>query len=62
MLLAPSRWVAAQVRRESALCALIGAGCALAVIVFAPPAQDLAAHVYRASLVRHGVLLWDNYW
>lgn len=54
--------MAARVRREPALCALIGAGCGLAVIVFAPPAQDLAAHVYRASLVRHGVLLWDNYW
>ena len=32
------------------------------MILFAPPAQDLAAHVYRASLVSHGVLLWDNYW
>ena len=42
--------------------ALIGAACALAVLLFAPPAQDLAAHVYRASLVSHGVLLWDNYW
>ena len=42
--------------------ALIGAACALAVILFAPPSQDLAAHVYRASLVSHGVLLWDNYW
>jgi hypothetical protein len=42
--------------------ALIGAACALLVILFAPPAQDLAAHVYRASLVSHGVLLWDNYW
>jgi hypothetical protein len=42
--------------------ALIGAVCALGVLLFAPPAQDLAAHVYRASLVSHGVLLWDNYW
>ena len=32
------------------------------MILFAPPSQDLAAHVYRASLVSHGVLLWDNYW
>jgi hypothetical protein len=48
--------------REALLCALIGGACALAVALFAPPAQDLAAHVYRASLVSHGVLLWDNYW
>ncbi|HET6175263.1 MAG TPA: hypothetical protein VFD90_21845 [Gaiellales bacterium] len=48
--------------REPLLCAAIGAACALAVLVFAPPAQDLAAHVYRASLVSHGVFLWDNYW
>ena len=48
--------------REPALVAAIGALCATAVVALAPPAQDLAAHVYRASLVRHGVLLWDNYW
>ena len=48
--------------REALTGAGIGTACALAVLVFAPPAQDLAAHVYRASLVSHGVLLWDNYW
>jgi hypothetical protein len=48
--------------RETALCALAGACCAIAVLVLAPPAQDLAAHVYRAALVDQGVLLWDNYW
>jgi hypothetical protein len=48
--------------REPLVGALIGTACAVAVLVFAPPAQDLAAHAYRASLVSHGVLLWDNYW
>jgi hypothetical protein len=48
--------------REPLIAALIGTACAVAVLLFAPPAQDLAAHVYRASLVSHGVLLWDNYW
>jgi hypothetical protein len=48
--------------REPLIAALIGTACAAAVLLFAPPAQDLAAHAYRASLVSHGVLLWDNYW
>ena len=53
---------ASPMRSELLGCALIGGMCALAVVLFAPPPQDLAAHVYRASLVSHGVLLWDNYW
>jgi hypothetical protein len=56
-----ARWIALG-RKEPALCAVIGATCALAVLTLAPPAQDLAAHVYRAALVDQGVLLWDNYW
>jgi hypothetical protein len=59
----PSRRRPSPIRSSEPLAgALIGAACALAVIFFAPPSQDLAAHVYRASLVSHGVLLWDNYW
>ena len=54
--------LAAQARSEVTLCVLIGACSALAVLALAPPAQDLAAHVYRAALVGQGVLLWDNYW
>src|SRR3954454_23558806 len=53
---------AALVAGEPLIATLIRAACAGAVLIFAPPAQDLAAHVYRASLVSHGVLLWDNYW
>ena len=41
-------------RRGASRCSVRSSAqaCALAVIAFAPPAQDLAAHVYRASLVR----------
>jgi len=46
---------------EPLQCALIATCCALAVLLLAPPAQDLAAHVYRATLVDQGVVLWDNY-
>ena len=56
------RTVAAPARSEVTLCVSIGACSALAVLALAPPAQDLAAHVYRAALVDQGVLLWDNYW
>ena len=27
-----------------------------------PAGGDLAAHVYRTALVRHGILVWDNLW
>jgi hypothetical protein len=54
--------LAARARTDVTVCALIGACSALAVLALAPPAQDLAAHVYRAALVDQGVLLWDNYW
>jgi hypothetical protein len=62
MLQRRRRAAAALVGPEALIGALVGGLCASAVLVFAPPAQDLAAHVYRASLVSHGVLLWDNYW
>ena len=48
--------------REPFTCALVSACCALAVLLLAPPAQDLAAHIYRAALVDQGVVVWDNYW
>lgn len=54
--------LASPLRCELLGCAVTGGVCALTIVLFAPPAQDLAAHVYRASLVSHGVLLWDNYW
>jgi hypothetical protein len=57
-----ARVAALRTGREPLACALIAVGCALAVLVLAPPAQDLAAHVYRAALVDQGVVLWDNYW
>jgi hypothetical protein len=37
-------------------------GLSVAVVSFVPAGGDLAAHLYRTSLVRHGVLVWDNLW
>ena len=47
---------------EALIAVLLGLAASTAVMLFAPPAQDLAAHVYRANLVDQGVFLWDNYW
>ena len=48
--------------REPLLCAALAAAAA-GVAVFAPTAGgDLAAHVWRTSLVQHGVVIWDNLW
>jgi hypothetical protein len=54
--------LAARGPSEPLVCAGIGAAVAIAVALLAPPAQDLAGHVYRANLVDHGVILWDNFW
>src|SRR5262249_33770726 len=32
------------------------------VVAVVPRGGDLAAHLYRTSLVSHGVLVWDNLW
>jgi hypothetical protein len=32
------------------------------VLLVAPTGGDLAAHLYRTALVRHGILVWDNFW
>jgi hypothetical protein len=32
------------------------------VLSVVPPGGDLAAHLFRTSLVKHGVLVWDNLW
>ena len=46
------------------LLAAAGSGiCAALLIRFAPAGIDLAAHVYqRELLVRHGFVLWNNFW
>jgi hypothetical protein len=35
---------------------------ALPLAAFGPPPGDLPAHLYRAELVRAGVVVWDTYW
>lgn len=47
---------------EVALCAGLAMGLSVAVISVVPAGGDLAAHLYRTSLVRHGVFVWDNLW
>src|SRR3954451_9210007 len=42
---------------------LLAAALAALYLLFDPPSADLAAHLYRADLVRHsGLVLWDNGW
>ena len=48
--------------RESVLCASLAGAFALFVVTVVPRGGDLAAHLYRTSLVGHGVLVWDNLW
>ncbi len=42
--------------------AAIALAVGLALLVFGPPPGDLPAHLYRAELVRDGVLVWDTFW
>jgi hypothetical protein len=48
--------------RESVVCASLAGVFALFVVTLVPRGGDLAAHLYRTSLVKHGVLVWDNLW
>jgi hypothetical protein len=48
--------------REVALCGLIAAVASALVVFAVPRGGDLAAHLYRTDLVRHGILVWDNLW
>jgi hypothetical protein len=48
--------------REPLLCAVLAAAAA-SLAVFGPTAGgDLAAHLWRTSLVQHGIVIWDNLW
>jgi len=51
-------------RHREALVAAAAAGIVAALLAwFGPPGTDFAAHAYeRALFVRHGFVLWDNYW
>jgi len=48
--------------REVALCGALSAGLSAFVVLGLPRGGDLAAHLYRTSLVQHGIFVWDNLW
>lgn len=48
--------------REVVLCGVTAAGMSVFMALALPRGGDLAAHLYRTSLVRHGILVWDNLW
>lgn len=48
--------------RDVLVCGALAAAGASFVLLVVPAGGDLAAHVYRTALVRHGILVWDNFW
>ncbi len=49
-------------RRELLLAAVLTAVVAAVVLGIGPAPGDAAVHLYRTFLVRHGALVWDNFW
>jgi hypothetical protein len=49
-------------RRELLIGAVVTAVIAGLVLGFGPAPGDAAVHLYRTFLVRHGALVWDNFW
>lgn len=49
-------------RREFVVLAALTALVAAAVLTLGPAPGDAPAHLYRTLLVRHGALVWDNFW
>jgi hypothetical protein len=49
-------------RRELWLGGLVTAAVAGLLLVIGPAPGDAPAHLYRTLLVRHGALVWDNFW
>ena len=47
---------------EVLVCGVLAAISSALVVLAVPRGGDLAAHLYRTSLVHHGVLVWDNLW
>ena len=47
---------------EVLVCALVASAFASFAVAVVPTGGDLAAHLYRTSLVQHGILVWDNLW
>jgi hypothetical protein len=54
--------LAAYLRSEAVLAALIAGPIASALAAFGPPGGDEPAHLYRVLLAREGALVWDNLW
>jgi hypothetical protein len=50
------------VRVELIRAVVIAGVAAGAVLLFAPPAGDAAAHLYRIYLIERGVWVWDTFW
>src|SRR5438034_10239335 len=49
--------------REALLAAATAASLAAVLLWAGPPGNDLAAHLYqRALFVKHGFVLWNNFW
>src|SRR5262249_7717125 len=47
---------------ERFACAALTGGVGALIPALGPAPGDAAAHLYRTFLVRHGALLWDNFW
>jgi hypothetical protein len=54
--------LAAYLRSEVVVAALISGSIASALAAFGPPGGDAPAHLYRELLAREGSFVWDNLW
>jgi hypothetical protein len=48
--------------REVLVCGALAAVASCIFVLVLPRGGDLAAHLYRTSLVQHGIFVWDNLW
>jgi hypothetical protein len=56
-------WWRPAISREALLCAALAAVTGALLAWLGPTGTDFAAHVYqRALFLRHGFVLWDNFW
>jgi len=56
-------WWRPVVSREVLLCTALAAALAALLVWLGPPGTDFAAHAYQRTLfLRHGFMLWDNFW
>jgi hypothetical protein len=52
----------AELVSERLVCAALTGTFGALLLAFGPSPGDAAVHLYRTFLVRHGTLLWDNFW